>query len=86
MKLGSVTELDKRNKTRSKKFDDDVMSADCDVIVIFRFMANLGQSGSRIPEALSVKLTFPLKVTFYLTKNQNRTKKPLTQLSHYSFM
>ena len=27
MKVGSVTKLDKRNKTTSKKFDDDVMSA-----------------------------------------------------------
>ena len=35
MKLGPVTKLDKRNKTRSKKFDDDVISKNCDVIVIF---------------------------------------------------
>ena len=35
MKHGSVTELDKRNKTTSKKFDDNVMSANCDVIVSF---------------------------------------------------
>ena len=34
MKLGPVTKLDKRNKTTSKKFDDDIMSANCDVIVI----------------------------------------------------
>ena len=43
MKLGSVTKLDKRNKTTSKKkekkekrkTDNDVMSADCDVTAIF---------------------------------------------------
>ena len=35
MKLGTVTKPDKRNKTTSKKFDDDVMSENCDVIVIF---------------------------------------------------
>ena len=35
MKLGPVTKLSKRNKTKSKKFDDDVMSANCDIIVIF---------------------------------------------------
>ena len=34
MKLGPVTKLYKRNKTESKKFDDDVMSVNCDVIVI----------------------------------------------------
>ena len=48
----------------------------------FRFMVNLGQSGSRIPDAESVKLIFSLTVTFYLTKTENRTKKSLTQLSH----
>ena len=34
MKLGPVTKPDKRNKTRSKIFDDDVMLANCDVIVM----------------------------------------------------
>ena len=44
MKLGPVTKLDKRNTVRSKKFSES-----CDVIVIF--VANLEQSGSRIPDA-----------------------------------
>ena len=35
MKLGSVTKLDKRNKRTSKKIDDDVMSANYDIIVFF---------------------------------------------------
>ena len=35
MKLGPVTKPDKRNKTTSKKIYDDVMSKNCDVIVIF---------------------------------------------------
>ena len=35
MKLGPVLKLDKKNKTMSKKFGDDVMSANCDVIGIF---------------------------------------------------
>ena len=35
MKLGPVTKIDKRNKTILKKIDDDVMSGNCDVIVIF---------------------------------------------------
>ena len=35
MKLGAVTKLGKRNRSTSKKFDDDVMSANCDAIVIF---------------------------------------------------
>ena len=43
-------------------------------------MVNLEQSGSRVPDAWSVKLTFSLIATFYLTKTGNRTKKSLTQL------
>ena len=35
MKLGLVTKLDKRNKILSKKFSDDVMSANCDVFNYF---------------------------------------------------
>ena len=42
MKHGSVTKLDKRNKTTSKKFDDDVMSKNCDVIVIFPIYGQFG--------------------------------------------
>ena len=42
MKLGPVTKLDKRNKTTSKRFDDDVMSANCDVIVIFPICSQFG--------------------------------------------
>ena len=43
MKLGSVTKLGKTNKTTSTKFDDDVMLANCDVIIIFSIC---GQSGA----------------------------------------
>ena len=32
-----------------------------------------------------VKLMFSLLETCYLTKSENRTKKSLTQLSHYCF-
>ena len=42
MKLGTVTKLDMRDKTTSKKFDDDVMSENCDVIVIFRIFGQFG--------------------------------------------
>ena len=43
----------------------------------FGFMANLEQAGNWIPDAWSVKLLFSLKVTFHLTKTENRTKKSL---------
>ena len=35
MKLGEKTKLNKKNTSQSKKFDDNVMSANCDVIVFF---------------------------------------------------
>ena len=35
MKIGAVIKLDKRNKTMLKKIDDDIILANCDVIVIF---------------------------------------------------
>ena len=41
MKLGPVTKLEKKNKT-SKKFDVDVMSENCEVIVIFRIFGLFG--------------------------------------------
>ena len=47
MKLGPVTKIGKRNKTTSKKFDDNVMSENCDLIVIFHIFGQFGGS----PEA-----------------------------------
>ena len=35
MKLGPVAKLEKGNKTTSKKFDDDVISENCDVWLIW---------------------------------------------------
>ena len=45
------------------------------LLSFLQFMANLEQSGSRIPDAESVKFIFSLIVTFYITKTENRTKK-----------
>ena len=42
MKLGPESKLDKRNKTTSKKFANNVMSGNFDVIVIFLFYGQLG--------------------------------------------
>ena len=42
MKLGPVTKLDKRNKTTSNKFDDDVISKNYDVIGIFLIYGQFG--------------------------------------------
>ena len=44
------------------------------LLFFFQFMANLEQSGSRIPNAGSVTRTISLTVAFHLTKSVNRTK------------
>ena len=73
MKLGPVTKLDNRNKSTSKKFYNGVMTANCDVIVIFLIYGQFGAI-QKLDSGWSVKLTFSLKVTFYLAKTENRTK------------
>ena len=80
MKHGPVAKLCKRNKATSEKIDNDIMSANCDFIVIFHC-----QSGSQILDAWSVKLEFLLIVTYCLTITEIRTKMSLTQLSHLCF-
>ena len=42
MKLGTVTKPDKKNTTTLKKFYDDIVSVNYDVIVIFSFYGSLG--------------------------------------------
>ena len=42
MKLGPVTKRDKKSKTKSKKFDDDFLSKNCDVIVILPIYGQFG--------------------------------------------
>ena len=42
MKFGSVTKLDKKNKTTSKKVDDDVISENCDIIIISSIYGQFG--------------------------------------------
>ena len=57
------------------------MMTSCQQIVtslsFFQFMVHWEQSGGWIPDAWRVKLIFSLKVTFYLTKSEDRTKKTL---------
>ena len=82
MKLGQVTKLDKKNKTTTEKVDDDIMSKNCDAIVIFPIYGQFG--ASREPDSGHI-LIFSLIVNFYLTKTTNRTKTSLTQLAQYCF-
>ena len=85
MKLGPVTKINKRNKTTSKNLARTSFRKIVTSLSFFKFLANLEQSGGWIPDAESAKVMFSIIVTFFLTKTENRTKKYLTQLSHYCF-
>ena len=77
--------LTREAKQRQKKITNDVLSEDCDVIVIFRIFGHFGavrgaDSGHRV-----CKTYVFINRTFSLAKTENKTKKSLTQLSHYFF-
>ena len=42
MTLGPINKLDKKNKTTSKKFGDDVKLENCDFLVIFAIYGQFG--------------------------------------------
>ena len=69
----------------SKKFDDDVMSENCDVIVISGFLVNLEESWGRITDTESVKVMFSVIGSFCFKKTANWAKRSQTQLLHYCF-
>ena len=51
MKLGPVTKLDQRNKMTLKNLAMTPCSQIVTSLLFFQFIANLEQSGSRIPDA-----------------------------------
>ena len=85
MKLGALTKFDKRNKTTSKKLTMTSCWQIVTSLSFFGFLANLEHSRGRILDPESAKVMFSVIVTFCLTKTGNRTKKYLTQVSHYCF-
>ena len=80
MKLGPGAKLGKRNKTTPKNLPLTSCRENVTSLSIFRFLANLEQSGDRIPDTESAKVMFSVIGTFCLTKTENRTKKSLTLL------
>ena len=64
MKLKGVTKLDKRNKTLLKKFEDEIVSENCDLTTLFSVYGQF-----------SLIVTFYRK-----KKTELGTKKSLTQL------
>ena len=83
MKLRQVTKLNKTNTVTSKKFDGDVMSANCDVIVFFPIYGEF----AAIRKADSGRMVCKTYIfinnnLFYFTKTDNKTKKSLMQLTY----
>ena len=68
MKLGPVPKLDKRNKARSKKVDDEVKLENCDVMVIFPLYGQFGSIRKLDPVRIVCK-TYIFTKTFYLNSN-----------------
>ena len=85
MKLASVTKLDKRNKTTSKKL---MMTSYQQTVTSFSFFRIYGQLGAiQTPDSgCRVCETYiSIKVTVSRTNTESRTKKSLAQISHYCF-
>ena len=72
MKLGPLTKLAREDN--AKKLTITSCRLIATTLSFFRFTANLEQSRTQIPDAQSVKLPFPLAVTFYLKKIENNSK------------
>ena len=73
MKLGPVPKIDKRHMAKSKKINNDVMSASCDVIV---FLPIYGQFPAiRKPD--SRRMVYE---TYILQNVKTELEKSLTQL------
>ena len=75
MKLGPITKLDKGSKQCQKNFDDDVMLANCGVIVIFPIYSQFGAIQKPDSGCIVCKIYILIKDNFYRTKSENSTKK-----------
>ena len=83
MELGPATKIDKKKDSNLKKLKVTSSQQNVTPSSLFRFMK---QFEEWIRDSCSVTLTFLLIITFYLTKTENKTNKPLTQLLYYCQM
>ena len=61
------------------------MPENCDAIAIFTIYSQFGAIWKLESGRIICKIMFALIIAIHLTKTENRTKKFLTQLSHYCF-
>ena len=76
MTLGPVTKLDKRNKT-SKKFDDDLMLENCDVIVIFPIYGQFGAIWKPVSTRIACKTYIFINSNFFILQKLKAELKNL---------
>ena len=69
MKLGTVTKFDNGNKTTSIKFDNDVISGNCDVIVIFLIYGQFGAIQKPDSGHIACKTYIFIKINLLFYKN-----------------
>ena len=83
IKLEPVITIDKRNMATLQ----NLMMMTCGQIMTSSYFSVLWLtwSWSRIPNEWTIIFAFPLIATFHLRKDENRTKKSLTQFSYYCF-
>ena len=72
MKFRPVTKLDKRHTATSKQFDDDVMLANCDVIVGFPVYDQLGATRKPNYECMVCKICIFINNLLLSCKNCKR--------------
>ena len=77
IKLKLVTKLHKTNKTTSKKFDYDVMSVNCDIIVVFPIYGQFGAIRKPDSGPIACKTYIFINSNLLPYKTENRTKKDL---------
>ena len=85
MKVGPVTKPVRETHQRQKTLTRTSCRQIATSLSFFQFTTNLQLFRSRILDAWSIKLTFSLIATIYLTATEIRTKNSLTQLLYYCF-
>ena len=60
MNFGPVNKLDKKNTATLKKFIDDVMSANCDVIIFSTVLPLFSQVKLHVSHAVEVYINYQL--------------------------
>ena len=69
MRLGLVTKRDKKNKTTSKKSDDDSMMGNCNIIVIFLIYDQFGGIWGLASECIVCKTYIIINSNLLLYQN-----------------